>query len=79
MYVDLVGDIRKEVFETEIRRWSNSFVEIRYWHDETSKEQAYFDFSNFIPNFAISLYNAYLQAEYLPIFEFSQLKGKHVQ
>lgn len=79
MYIDLVGDIRKEVFENEILRWSNSFVEIRYWHDETSKEQAYFDFSNFIPNLAISLYNAYLQVEYLPIFEFSQLEGKHVR
>ncbi|SON53495.1 conserved protein of unknown function (plasmid) [Vibrio tapetis subsp. tapetis] len=79
MYVHLVGDIEKASFEREIQRWSKSFIEIRYWHDQTSKEQAYFDFSNFIPNLAISLYNAYSHIDEFPIFEFPQLRGKHIK
>ncbi|CDS95734.1 MULTISPECIES: hypothetical protein [Vibrio] len=79
MYIYLVGDISTDTFEKEIQRWSNSFIEIRYWHDETSKKQAYFDFSNFIPNLAISLYNAYVHYEELPVFEFPQLKGMHAK
>ncbi len=73
MYVDLVGKSEIEEFEKEIMRWSKSFTEIRYWHDETGKKQAYFDFSNFIPNLAISLNNAYLHTKKFPCFSFPQV------
>ncbi len=73
MYIDLVGNTETEKFESELKRWSRSFTEIRYWHDETGKEQAYFDFSNFIPNLAISLNNAYLHTKKFSRFSFPQI------
>lgn len=73
MYVDLVGTIETEKFENEIKRWSKSFTEIRYWHDETSKKHTYFDFSNFIPNLAISLNNSYLHTKKFSRFSFPQI------
>ena len=74
MYIDLIGHIDTNEFEQELQRWSNSFVEIRYWHDESSKDQAYFDFSNFIPNLAICLNNAYLHTDKFPVFRFPQIQ-----
>ncbi len=73
MYEQLAGAIQREEFESEIERWSNAFTSIRYWHDVTGKEQAYFDCSNFIPNLAICLNNAYLHTEHFPRFRFPQI------
>jgi len=77
MYLDLVGKCEIEEFENEIMRWSKSFTEIRYWHDETNKEQAHFDFSNFIPNLAISLNNAYFHTKKFSRFSFPQVVEGH--
>ncbi|MDQ2076752.1 hypothetical protein [Marinimicrobium sp. ABcell2] len=75
MYALIVDDVASGEFEKEIERWGKTFVEIRYWHDETGKEQAFFDFSNFIPNLAIGLNNAYLHTEKFSRFYFPQIEG----
>ncbi len=73
MYGQTVGEITTENFESELVKWSGAFVEIRYYHDRTNKEKAFFDFSNFIPNLAIALNNAYLHTEKHEQFYFPQL------
>ncbi|MBL4900903.1 MAG: HEPN domain-containing protein [Colwellia sp.] len=73
MYSLIEGDIAAENFETEIKKWSDAFMKIRYYHDRTSKNQAIFDFSNFIPNLAIAINNSYLHTEKHEKFCFPQL------
>lgn len=73
MYGQMVGDIANEDFENEINKWSEVFVEIRYYHDRTVKGKAFFDFSNFIPNLAIALNNGYLYTEKHKKFCFPQI------
>lgn len=63
MYMELEGDDAVKNFECELRKWSGTFVDVRYYHDRSSKNEAYFDFSNFIPNLAIALNNGYLHTE----------------
>ncbi|MCF6259106.1 MAG: hypothetical protein L3J98_02935 [Gammaproteobacteria bacterium] len=73
MYSLMVGDIATENFENEIKKWAGVFVEIRYYHDRTGKDEASFNFSNFIPNLAIALNNGYLHTEKHGKFSFPQL------
>lgn len=77
IYSDLVGYIEAVKFEEEMKRWGKSFIEIGYWHDESGKNSAFFDFSNFIPNLAISLNNAYLYIEKFPRFSFPQVQESY--
>ncbi len=77
MYINLVGEVEVRPFEDEIKKWGKSFVEIRYWHDETGKHQAFFDFSNFIPNLAICLNNAYLHTKKFVPFSFPQIQDSN--
>jgi hypothetical protein len=74
MYSQIVGDIEEEKFLDEIKKWSNVFIEIRYYHDCTKNDQAYFDFSNFIPNLAIAINNAYFHTQKHERFSFPQLR-----
>lgn len=76
MYTHLAGEISTENFENEIKRWSNAFVEIRYYHERAANEQAFFDFSNFIPNLAIALNNSYIYTEKYEKFCFPQLENR---
>ena len=73
MYVLVVGETPMDTFIRELDMWSMAFVDIRYYHDSSAKGGAYFDFSNFIPNLAISLNNAYLHTEKYDKFCFPQL------
>lgn len=73
MYELIDPDTKVVIFENEIKKWSGAFVDIRYYHDRTNKDKAYFDFSNFIPNFAISLNNSYLHTEKYEKFSFPQI------
>lgn len=73
MYKFIEPDAEINAFEKEVEKWSGAFVDIRYYHDRTNKDKAYFDFSNFIPNFAIALNNAFLHTEQHEKFTFPQL------
>ena len=63
MYREIEGDAAVKDFESELKKWSGTFVDVRYYHDRTNKSEAYFDFCNFIPNLAIALNNGYLHTE----------------
>jgi len=73
MYADLVGPTDLDIFEMNIARWSESFTTIRYWHDETGKDRAWFDFSNFVPNLAVAINNGYLHTRKFERFCFPQI------
>jgi hypothetical protein len=59
-YVAHCGEMSMSVFKTEIEKWSNIFVEVRYCHDQSSKDGAYFDFNDFIPNLSVSIHNSFI-------------------
>jgi hypothetical protein len=73
MYSLIEGEITEDDFNEEIKQWSGAFVDIRYYHDKTRKKEASFNFSNFIPNLAISLNNGYSYTEKYEKFCFPQL------
>lgn len=73
MYSLVAGQTSMNTFVKELDMWSMAFVSIRYYHDSSTKGGSYFDFSNFIPNLAISLNNAYLHTEKYDKFCFPQL------
>jgi hypothetical protein len=73
MYKETESDNSDKNFETELKKWSKTFTDIRYYHENLKDGAASFIFSNFIPNLAISLNNAYLHTKKQKRFSFPQL------
>jgi hypothetical protein len=58
-FEDHSGGISMGDFKSEIEKWSDTFVQVRYCHDLSRKDEAFFDFSDFVPNLSISLHNSF--------------------